>query len=58
MDYKEIENYSDYIIFKTGKIYSKKSKRFIVGCKKKHQTQDRIDIRICLCKNGKDKRFY
>ena len=56
--YKEVENYSDYIIFKTGKIFSKKRNRFMKLTKKKHKLQDRIDMRIALCKNGKEKKFY
>jgi len=56
--YKEVEGYSDYLIFKTGKIFSKKRNRFLKLTKKKHKLQDRIDIRIELCKNGKGKKFY
>tara|TARA_R100001086_G_scaffold163583_1_gene88243 strand:+ start:2856 stop:3332 length:477 start_codon:yes stop_codon:yes gene_type:complete len=29
MNYKEVEGHTNYIIFKTGKIYSKRNKRFI-----------------------------
>ena len=57
MNYKEVEDYPNYIIFKTGKIYSKKFKRFIKGWKQINKRYGRIDIKIGLCKNGKPKTF-
>ena len=57
MDYKLVENYSNYIIFKTGKIYNKKIKRFIEGWKQIDKRDGRIDIRLGLSKDGKRKKF-
>jgi len=57
MNYKEVEGYSDYIIFKTGKIWSKKSNIFMKPYEQKHSSQNRIDLTIQLCKNGKPKLF-
>jgi len=55
--YKEVEGYSDYIIFKTGKIYSKKSKIFLKLTIQTRKSDGRQDYRICLHKNGKQKHF-
>jgi len=57
MNYKKIEGYEDYIIFKTGKIWSIKKKIFMKPTLLKNQKQDRIDVRIGLSKDRKQKKF-
>jgi len=53
--YKKIIGYEDYIIFRTGKIYSIKSKRFLKGfINTNHGYKSK---KIKLCKNGKEKNF-
>jgi len=58
MEYKEIEGYEYYIIFKTGKIYSKKSKIFMKPWIQTNKKTGRKEYRIGLFKNGKTKCFY
>jgi len=58
MNYKEIEEYPNYIIFKTGKIWSKKSKIFMKPWIKTRKSDERKDYVLELCKNGKYKQFY
>ena len=61
MDYKEIDDYPNYLIYRDGRVWSKNRKRF-----KKNQThvdkrigkENRMVITIQLCKNGKQKTFY
>jgi hypothetical protein len=57
MNYKEIEDYPNYIIYEDGKIYSKYKKIFRKPTLLKNQKQDRIDVRIGLSKDGKEKKF-
>ena len=57
MDYKQIKDYNRYIIFKTGKIYSKISKKFIKPYLETHKKTGRKDYRVYLYKNGKKKQF-
>jgi len=58
MNYKEIEGYPNYIIFKTGKIFSKKSNIFIEPWIQTNKKTGRKDYRIGLYKDGKGKFFY
>ena len=55
MDYKQIEGYEDYIIFKTGKIFSKYKNRFMKPYLRIRKSDGRQDYRINLSKNGKQK---
>lgn len=57
MDYKQIEGYPNYIIFKTGKIYSKKINRFMKPWIHTDKRTGRQDYQIGLYKNGKQKAF-
>ena len=57
MNYKEIENYSDYIIFKTGKIWSKKRNRFMKLWIQTKKIDGRQEYRITLYKDKKQKHF-
>jgi len=57
MNYKQIEGYPNYIIFKTGKIYSIKKKIFRKPTLKIHKKTGRKDYIIGLCKDGKRKFF-
>ena len=57
MNYKEIEGYEDYIIFKTGKIFSKKRNRFLKPWIKIRKIYGRKDYQIGLRKNKKRKNF-
>ena len=57
MNYKEIEEYPNYIIFKTGKIWSKKSKIFLKPYLRTKKTDGRQDYIIHLYKDGKQKHF-
>jgi len=57
MDYKLIKDYPNYIIFKTGKIFSKKSNRFLKPCINTNKKTGRKIYRLGLCKNGKRKEF-
>ena len=57
MHYKEIQGFENYIIFKTGKIYSKKLKIFMKPHLKTDKKYGRQDYLICLSKNGKRKHF-
>lgn len=52
----EIEGYENYLIFKDGSIYNKKTKRFkkLVIYTNPHGYKV---IRVCLCKNGKSRCF-
>ena len=52
MNYKFIEGYENYIIFRTGKIYNQKYNRFIKEYKNKKGYNT-----ICLCKDNKKKTF-
>jgi len=58
MDYKFVDGYEDYIIFKTGKVFSIKRNRFI----KPHLLTRKSDGRQVyynkLYKDGKRKQFY
>ena len=49
MDYKQIEGYEDYIIFKTSKIYSKKSK--ISKSKSKSKTRRKAKHKLPKLQN-------
>ena len=51
--YKYIDGYENYIIFRTGKVYNVKHKRFIKDTKDKSTGY----MRITLCKDGKKKNF-
>jgi len=53
MNYKQVEGYSDYIIFKTGKIFSKKRNRFLEPWDTK-----KSGFRIMLYKNKKGKFLF
>ena len=56
--YKEVEDYSNYIIFKTGTIWSKYKNRFIKRFNsKKRESDGRIVKQVYLYKNGKKKTF-
>mgnify|MGYP005989498905 CR=1 FL=1 len=55
MYYKQIEGYPNYIIFKTGKIFSKKRNRFMKPYLRIRKSDGRQDYRINLSKNGKQK---
>ena len=57
MDYKLIEGYPNYIIFKTGKIYSKYKKIFMKKTLHIDKKTGRKDYRICLYKDKKSKQF-
>ena len=57
MNYKEIQGFENYIIFKTGKIYSKKRKIFLKPTLNRTNKYGRHDYRIGLCKDGKRKFF-
>ncbi len=58
MNYKKIEGYENYIIFKTGKIWSKKRNRFLKPTINKNGSlKQRKCYRIGLCKYGKTKSF-
>ena len=49
----EIQNYPNYLIYKDGKVYSKKSKKFL-----KARNNGKNYLFVSLCKNGKPKQFY
>jgi len=55
--YKEVEDYSDYIIFKTGKIFSKYKNRFLKPYLRTNKIYGRKDYVVCLYKNEKGKCF-
>ena len=57
MDYKEIEGFPNYIIFKTGKIYSKYKNRFLKPNLNTSKRDGRQDYKIILSKDGKTKHF-
>ena len=57
MNYKEIEGYEDYIIFKTGKVFSLKRKRFLKPTIKINKSDGRQDKVLGLSKDGKRKNF-
>jgi len=58
MNYKEVEGYSNYIIFKTGKIWSKNRNRFLKILQQSDKKDPkRVDKIIGLCKNGKKNHF-
>ena len=58
MNYKEVEDYSDYIIFKTGKIWSKKRNRFLTPWIQTRKSDGRQVYTINLSKNGKGYTCY
>jgi len=55
MNYKKIEGYENYIIFKTGKIYNKKYNRFLKPVLHINKNDGRKVYTIALYKNGKRK---
>ena len=57
MNYKKIEGYENYIIFKTGKIWSLKKKRFMKPALHTDKRNGRKDYQIGLSKDGKNKFF-
>jgi hypothetical protein len=46
----EIQNFNNYLIYPNGKVYSKKTKRYL-----KHQTDKYRYKKVSLCKDGKPK---
>ena len=58
MNYKEVEGYSNYIIYEDSKIWSKKSNRFLKRILKIDKKTGRKEYVIGLYKNGKRKQFY
>ena len=57
MDYKQIEGYPNYIIFKTCKIFSKKSNIFMKPQIQTNKKTGRKEYRIHLYKNAKQKEL-
>ena len=57
MDYKKIEGYENYIIFKSGKIFNLKRNRFLNPNLHTKKSDGRQDYRLGLCKDGKRKQF-
>ena len=56
MDYKKyclVNNYEDYVIFSTGKVYSKKHKKFI-----KPHISNQGYLRIEISKNNNPKKYF
>ena len=49
----EINNYPDYLIYEDGRVFSKKSNKFL-----KPFTNSRCYYRVKLCKNGKMKDYH
>ena len=58
MDYKQIEGYPNYIIFKTGKIFSKKRNIFMKPWIQTRKCDGRKVYVIDLYKDKKRKKFY
>ena len=58
MNYKEVEGFPNYIIFKTGKIWSKNTNRFMTPYPQVNKKTCRKDMKMHLSKDGKDKMFY
>jgi len=58
MNYKEVEGFPNYIIFKTGKIWSKKRNRFMKTWIKTRKSDGRQVYTINLSKNGKGYACY
>jgi len=51
MNYKKFEDYENYIIFKTGKVFSLKRNKFL-----KPSIGNRGYLKICMCKKGQKRR--
>ena len=58
MNYKQVEDYPNYLIFKSGKIWSKKRNIFMKPSLKTRKSDGRKVYTICLYKDGKSKYFY
>ena len=48
----EIQGYNNYLIYDDGKVYSKRSKKYLKPCKSNNSY-----LIVCLCKDGKSKNF-
>jgi len=57
MDYKEIEDYPNYLIYRDGRVWSKKRKIFMKPRLAINKNDGRKEYRLGLCKNGKPKDF-
>ena len=57
MDYKEIEGYPNYLIYRDGKIWTKYKNRFLTPWIQTDPSDERQEYRIGLSKDGKRKDF-
>jgi len=57
MNYKEIEDYPNYLIYRDGRVWSKKRKIFMKPRLAINKNDGRKEYRLGLCKNGKPKDF-
>jgi len=57
MNYKQVEDYSNYLIFKSGKIWSKNRNIFMKSWIQTKKSDGRQEYRITLCKDKKQKHF-
>ena len=57
MNYKKIEGYENYIIFKTGRVYNIKLKKFMKINTQTRKSDNRKEYNVKLTNNGKRKTF-
>ena len=57
MNYKEIEDYPNYLIYRDGRVWTKNYKRFLTPYKRTRKSDGRQDYIIGLSKNGKRNCF-
>ena len=58
MDYKQIEDYPNYIIYEDGRVWTKYYNRFLTPYLKIDKSDGRKAYTIKLCKDGKENTFY